>query len=344
MKVEGIWIGGTGAAIAPGVPTHEAVERGEYAADEAARTMQMAVAIAPPDTPATAYAVAAGWAAMRQARIRTAGLVVHCVVRDSGCDGWSAAAYVQRQLGIADALPVELRVGCNPLIAWELAIKSLRGEDGYRDALVAAADIWPLPAVDRYASASGFVFGDGGGAVVLSRAPGIARVLSVCTGADVEMEALTRGSHPLYGLPPAPLDLRQRAAEFVDVVMSKEEQWQRRDAGMTRTVHQALDDAGVGMPDIARVVVNHLGRGLLEREVCSVIGAPLERTTWEYGRMIGHLGAADAAVSLRHVFESPGVRSGGYVLMVSMAAGYTWGAAVLKMEQDSGMSEEGAAE
>jgi 3-oxoacyl-[acyl-carrier-protein] synthase-3 len=342
MKVGDIWIGGTGAAIAPRVPTHKAVESGKYARDEAERTQQTAVAVAPLDLPATAYAVLAGQAAMRRARMGTAGLVLHCVVRDSGCDGWSAAAHVQRRLGIADGLPVELHVGCNPIIAWVLAIAGLQGEDGSRDALVTAADVWPLPDVNRYTAASGMVFGDGGGAVVLSRAPGIARIVSVCTGADATMEGLTRGAHPMYGPSPRPLDLRQRAHEFMEL-MPKDEQWRRRDHNMKRTVHWALDDAGVGMADIACVVVGHVGRSLLEREVLTVIGVPIERTTWEFGRMIGHLGAADAAVSLHNLFAAPGLKRGDRVLVVCTAAGYTWGAAVLEMEQDSGTDEKGAA-
>lgn len=344
MRVENVWITGTGASIAPRVPIRDAVERGEYARDEAERTQQTAVAVGPPDRPAASYAVAAGFAAMRQAGDPEPGLLVHCVVYGSGCEWWTAAPHVQQRLQIADAVPVDLHAGCNPLIAWELAIGQLYGPAGYDDALITASDTWHLPRADRYTAASGFVLGDGGGAVCLARKPGIARVLSLRTAADTALEALTRGAHPMHGVSPTLFDLRARAAEFMYDGMTKAELWRRRDVGMARTVRRALDDADESIDGIARIVTNHVGRELLQREVLSVIGAPIERTTWEYGRMIGHLGAADAAVSLRHVLETPGLRRGERVLVICTAAGYTWGAAVLELEKDSGPSGEGAAE
>ena len=62
-----------------------------------------------------------------------------------------------------------------------------------------------------------------------------------------------------------------------------------------------------------------------------VLGLPLSASTWDYGRTIGHLGAADHTISLGHLLETGQVGPGDHVLMVGTAPGITYSCAVLEI-------------
>ena len=53
------------------------------------------------------------------------------------------------------------------------------------------------------------------------------------------------------------------------------------------------------------------------------------RTTWDWSRTIGHLGAADQFAGLDHLRRSGKLAVGDLVVLMSVGAGYSWGCAVL---------------
>jgi 3-oxoacyl-[acyl-carrier-protein] synthase-3 len=336
-----LYIAGAGMKIGPLELVADAVRDGRYPAEVAARSEQYSLSVMPDDTPIPSLAVEAAMDALNDATERgfelDPTLLVHTAVRDSGCDGWLAAARIQLDLGIRDCEAYESGPSCNGLRGIRAAALMLRGDHSAQAALVTACDTWPEPMVDRWSDAAGFLLGDGGGAVLLTKQPTPLRLRTVVTTLDPELEGMTRGAHPMFGPRPERMDLRRRYREFEQTAGTTEEIWERRDAGLTATVGAALAEAKTTIGQITRVIVPHLDRDHLTREILLPLGLEIERTTWDMGTLVGHLGAADLYAGLSELLSPvlvparPDLEEGDQILMVGVGGGYSWGAAVVEV-------------
>ncbi|MGW9432958.1 3-oxoacyl-[acyl-carrier-protein] synthase III C-terminal domain-containing protein, partial [Streptomyces decoyicus] len=90
-------------------------------------------------------------------------------------------------------------------------------------------------------------------------------------------------------------------------------------------------DADVRLGDVARFVVPHFGRIVLQREVLAALDIDLDLTTWSWGRTVGHLGAGDQFAGLDHLVTSGRAVPGDRVVLIGVGAGYSWGAAVVEI-------------
>jgi 3-oxoacyl-[acyl-carrier-protein] synthase-3 len=203
--------------------------------------------------------------------------------------------------------------------------------------LLTAADNFGTPNVDRWRASTHYLLADGGSAVVLSRRAGFARLLAVETASAPEAEILHRAGEPLF--PPGvtvgrELDIEARARYWQD-------QWAK---GITPpTFHlgdlvseaakRTLGDAGLGLPDITRVVASgvacpHVVHGILEP-----LGFREEQSTIEFSRRLGHAGGTDQVAGLEYLMERGELEPGDRVLLVSVTVGMEAGCAVLEMER-----------
>lgn len=338
MQWGDMYIVGTGASLPPSMPIDAAVSAGLYAPDEAERTQLLAVATANATQSAPDFAVAAARAAILRAECdpEDIGVLLYAVLLHAGVDLWNAASYIQRALGVRDALIAEIRSACNgALVGVELACSFLRSRPNHPLALVTAADCWPPTVLDRWRATAGFVFGDGGAAVVLSRKPGFARVLSVVTTTDPTLEGLNRGRESFGAVAQraSHIDLRRRAREFGEV-MPEEELWRRCDDGLRSAVEAATREAEVSLSEIDHIVFPFVGEQLMQFEYLRPLGLRIEETTWESGRRIGNIGAGGALVGLNQLADSGRLVRGDHVLLVGIGGGFIWTAMVLQVLRD----------
>ncbi|POM22822.1 3-oxoacyl-[acyl-carrier-protein] synthase 3 [Actinomadura rubteroloni] len=336
MRWDDVFIAGTGASLPAGVTAASAVAAGRYDAEVAARSRQLAVTVAG-DGAGTAPEFAVG--AARRALAGSGhepgdvGILLHAVVLHDGIDAWNPATYIQRELGITQCVPAQLRMVCNgSLVGVTLACAFLRALPAQPAALITASDCWPDPVIDRW-DAPGFVFGDGGGAVVLSREGGFARLLATATHTDPEVEGLTRGAEPFGPFRTSadnPIDLRRRAKEFLGTAMPDEELWKRWDDGMRAVADEVTADTGIRPDDVEHIITPFLDPSNVDRQYLTPLGLDPARTTWEHGRHIGHLGAADYFVALDRLAGSGQLAPRDRVLVLG-AAGGTWCAVLLEI-------------
>jgi len=102
-------------------------------------------------------------------------------------------------------------------------------------------------------------------------------------------------------------------------------------ANARTVVDQALQDAGVALGDIELLVHANVARPLAEAQFHQGLGIPAERTTYEWGRDIGHVGGADQLLGLDHLVESGRLEPRQRVLLIGAGMGFTWTAAVVEM-------------
>lgn len=335
-----VYIKGIGVHLPPLVSVEHAVAQGWYPAEDV-EIHELGGAAVAGDVPAPEMALVAATEAFKRSghRPEDIGLLVYAGSWHQGPDGWQPQYYLQRQLVGGDMLAVELRQGCNGMFGgMELAAAHLRAGTGTRNALVVASDNFGTPMMDRWTMGPGYIAGDGASALLLTTEPSFARLASVRSIAVPEAEEMHRAGEPLFPPGPTsgrPLDFRARNAAF------RRRAVESADGGMAALVriHQrtlevvdhALADAGITLADVTRVAYMNYSREIVEGRCTAPLGLPMEISTWEHGRTLGHLGASDQVVSLDHLLSTGGLRPGDHLLMVGVGPGITLSSAVVEI-------------
>ncbi|MGZ3460685.1 MAG: ketoacyl-ACP synthase III family protein, partial [Archangium sp.] len=278
---------------------------------------------------------------LRRLALERAGLgpeeisvVLHASSWYQGLEFWPAASYVHHQVvGSGNsALAMDVQQMSNGgLAAMDLAASYLAAEGARQAALVTVADRFCEPGFDRWRSDS-TLYGDGAAALVLSRRGGFARLRNVVSLSDTFLEVLFRGREPfgpVSGHAGRPVDIRKRR-EAVFELEGRPVIREHIAKGLNAAIARVLDEAGIGIADLARIVLPNVGLSSM-RFYTKVLGIELSKTQWEWGRNVGHLGAADQFAGLTHLVESGEVGPGDRVLLVGIGAGFVWSCAVVEL-------------
>ncbi|MDX6311566.1 MAG: 3-oxoacyl-[acyl-carrier-protein] synthase, partial [Streptomyces sp.] len=336
MRWNDLYVAGLGAWLPKTVSVEEAVAQGRYDEESAGRSGHLSVTVAPPEENIAEMAVRAGQQALFRSGYRPEDVdaVFYSVVFHAGIDIWNAASYIQRGVAAAGCFAAEVRAGSNGgLMSVELAAAYLASRPGPRVAVATAGDLWSEPYFDRW-RADRILYGDGAAAIALSTEQGFARIISMATTTDPDLEAMHRGKQPFGPFQhdvDRPIDLNQRHQDFLET-FDKDEVWRRVEAGLQSAARQALDEAEVRIADIDHVVVPHFGAGLTLRQCLGPIGiSELSRTPWDFSRRTGHLGPADQFAGLNHLAETGALHAGQRVLLVGVGGGFSWTCTVLEV-------------
>jgi 3-oxoacyl-[acyl-carrier-protein] synthase-3/clorobiocin biosynthesis protein CloN2 len=336
-----VFICGIGVFVPDTVSIEHAVAQGWYPAEDV-ELHQLAGAAVAGDIPAPEMALRGAQEALKRSGLPAddLDLLLYATSWHQGPDGWQPQYYLQRHLECADLLAVEIRHGCNGMFsALDLAAGYLRRDGGGpRSALVVAADNFGTPLLDRWRMGPGYVCGDAASAVVLTTGQGFARLLSVGSLAVPEAEEMHRAGEPLF--PPAithgqPLDFSARNAVYRRQALSG--------AGGTvalaqihlrtiQLVESCLEEAGIGLADITRVAYMNYSREIVEQRCMTALGLPMSKSTWDFGRTLGHLGPSDQIVSLEHLVSTGALAPGDHFLMLGIGPGVTISSAVVRID------------
>lgn len=333
MQYTDLFIAGVAYRLPEAVEVAPAVADGRYDAAEQEANEYLSVTVADGEAPPE-MAVEAARLALDRSPVpaHDVALLLHTSAWFQGIDYWPAASYVHREvLGDARRTPaLDVQQMCNGTLgAIELAASYLTADPARRAALISTADRLDGPAFDRWRSdVRGIVYGDGAAAVVLAR-EGFARLLSVVTVVDTGLEGMYRGAEPFRTAPGGPVDVRARRAAFA--AESGGTSPGRTIAGLTEAVEAALAEASLGLGDIARFVFPNVGLHGLRNLYAQPLGLDLARTTWDWGRRTGHVGAADQLTGLTHLVESGQVGPGDRVMLVGIGAGFSWTCGVVEL-------------
>lgn len=333
-----LFIAGCASWLPPAMTAEQAVAEGHVTARDAARTGVEAVTVSDGRSAPEMAALAARTALLRaDCPPEDVGLVLHASLYDQGHDLWAPASYVQRRaLGaVPDQAPaMEVRqVSNGGMASLELASAYLRAGTERSAALLTSGDVFCPPGFHRWTSDPGTVYADGGAALVLSRSGGFARLVGLFSVSEPRLEGMHRGDAP-FGPPEGGL------RRVVDLDTCKREFLARTGrapavawvgGGQRRALTGGLQALGLGIDDIARFVLPHLGGRRLAATFFQPFGIAPERSTWPWSRSIGHLGGGDQFAGLAHLVETKQVTGGDFVVLVGVGAGFSWSCAVAEV-------------
>jgi 3-oxoacyl-[acyl-carrier-protein] synthase-3 len=337
MRWDDIHISAATARLGGLETTADAVADGRYDAEENTASGYLSVSVCE-TVPAVDLAVDAARRCLEQCDGQAGrfALVTHSYVGFQGLDDFATGAHVQSRTVGGDATALEIRQASNGgMAALELAAAYLTCGPAGRAALLTTSDVFMPPACERYRT-RGTLFGDGGTALVLSREPGLARLLSTSSTADTTHEGLQTGGEAwthVAGGNGWPVDTDARVAGyiakhgeevFVDLVRSIF-------TAERRTIEEALADAEVTAADITCWVFPNMGLALTDWGARARLGVDIGRSTWEWGRRVGHLGAGDQFAALAHLLGTGAVRPGDRILLNGAGSGFTFTSAVVEI-------------
>jgi len=341
MRWNDIYISAAAASLGRRETTADAVADGRYDPEENEASGYHAVRVSD-EGPAVELAVRAANLALQ--RCGKSGdefeLLAHASIAHQGLDDFAVASYLHRRTVGGKATALEIRQASNGgLAAVELAAAYLATRQGPSSALLTTADRFVPPVFERFRMAGGLLLGDGGTALVLSRDRGVARLLSSVAIGDSTYEGLQIGNEPWSDYPGAngwPVDGQARVEGFVaqhgaeifpELVQSI---WRNE----TETMERALADAGLGTDDITWWVFPNMGEALTDWDSRKAFGVDVSRTTWDWGRRAGHLGAGDQFAGLAYLLESRKVRAGDRVLLNGAGTGFSFASAVVEIIEE----------
>jgi 3-oxoacyl-[acyl-carrier-protein] synthase-3 len=212
--------------------------------------------------------------------------------------------------------------GCNgTIVSLELGCMYVTTEPGSSVAALTLVDKHDGEQ-DRYRDDPGSVPADGATAIVLARGDGVVRVLATQVVGDGRFNGQPALDPAQFGDREAfRMELRRRLVS------------ERRVMGEAKRdcVRAALDDADVKADEIGHWLMSYSGRFMLDRDFYAEFGIDDTRTTWAWGRTIGHIRGGDPVVGLTHLLETGAVKVGDRVAMLGDSSGFAFGCAVLEV-------------
>jgi 3-oxoacyl-[acyl-carrier-protein] synthase III len=299
---------------------------------EAARAHEITGVLVAGDTPAPEMAVRAAQDAFKGSGQSADELdaMFYTHVWHQGFNEWLPWSYVQHHLTGSNMFALDLKQGSNGMFAaMQMAIGYLGGgDDSRRRALVVGADNFGTPLIDRWQPGR-FVLGDAAAAAVLSKDPGFARLLSVCSTDLTGAEELTRSGQPLY--PPSITSGNQANLAAIPHDLTDPALVAQAERKMTEVFAAALADAGIGDADITRMAVANSTRETVERRQFELLGVDMSKSVWDFGRGVGHCGTTDQLVAMHHLISQGSLQPGDHFVMFGMGIGTGIACAVFEM-------------
>jgi len=344
MRWDNVFVAGTGSYLPSTVETvDDAVAAGRYKDQDRDVRGFRAVRVAAQDEPGPVLAARAGRVALGRSGLDATdiALVLHAYWGHQGKDAWSPASYVERYAVNSGAPAYEIRQGCNGgLSALELAASYIAARPDAPAALITTGDAFHLPFLDRWRTDEQMVYGDGGGALVLSAHGGLARVLATASVGDGELEKLERGQGPWSRAPfedGTRLDLGARKREHLlsgDEEFSFEDVLARLRKGSSAAVAKALTDSGTELPDVRWCVHTTFPEPIAQNAVYGPLGFSRDATSYDWSLDYGQLGAGDQIIGLDHLLELGLPEVGDRLLAYGVGAGNVWTVAILEFTED----------
>jgi len=338
MKVKDIYFSGIGTAEPDYVETAEAVENGWYSAEDRERSGLLSISVAG-TTPAPDLAIEAAVGAVEQSGHAPEDFcgVFHTNVHPQGPDGWSAQHYINANTINQPVTSVEIRNGCIGFFSnLHLAACFLRAKPDRTAALLTCADNFGTPSVNRWNASSLFVLADGGGAVVLSKRRGFAKLLATEFASNPSLELHHRGGESMF--PPSitvggTLNFDERMAYIREQAAAGVAPMSDFGSVVIEAAEKTLAEAGVSMDDITKVVHDGFAKWALTDIFLDPLGIDEKRGIWEFTRRVGHAGPLDQIRGLEYVWRNREVDVGEKVLLVSGAPGMEAACAVVEITE-----------
>ncbi len=221
----------------------------------------------------------------------------------------STACFLADKLGCSKPMAYDISAACSGFIYGLTIANSLIKSEQFENVLVVGAEVFSQ-IIDWNDRSTAVIFGDGAGAVVVSRSRGESDILSAVMKSD--------GSHwgSLYC--PVGEKLRMRGRETFKLAIKS----------METASKKALQKAGISLEDI-KLVIPHQANIRIINALAERMELPEDRV-YSNIHKYGNTSAASIPIAFYEAWKEGKIDKGDYILLTAFGGGLTWGAIVLK--------------
>ncbi len=235
------------------------------------------------------------------------------------------ASKVQQSLGVAGAAAFDLNAACTGFIYGLETATRLIQAGNYKHALVIGAERLSFM-IDWAARDTAVLFGDGAGAVVLSRTEQQLGLQQALIGCDSE-------GRDILAIPEFGTNMDRFAADngHFKFHFAGRDIFKRAVKGMGGAVQTVLQRSAMNTQDID-ILIPHQANLRIIQTLADLAGIEQERAfvnIHNYGNTSG----ATVPIAICEALEQGRVKAGDNILLAAFGAGLTWGAGLLKWGQ-----------
>jgi 3-oxoacyl-[acyl-carrier-protein] synthase-3 len=240
----------------------------------------------------------------------------------------ATACIIQKKLGGTDIPCFDVNAVCSGFIyALDVARNFLLNNSKMKNILVVGTEKMSS-IVDWEDRSTCVLFGDGAGAVVLSRDTdenSDAGILDVLIGADGSLGRLLYC--PIYGSG-GPIGVRSAEKDSYFIKMEGREVFKEAIKRMCSVAEDVLQRNNLTIDDIARVIPHQANMRIISA-IADRMKIPEEKMFINLQRM-GNTSAASIPIALDEALQSGNIQSEDLILTVAFGGGMTWGAALIR--------------
>jgi len=221
----------------------------------------------------------------------------------------STACYLADKLGCNKPMAFDISAACSGFIYALTIASSFVKSKQFDNVLVVGAEVFSH-LIDWSDRTTAVIFGDGAGAVVVSRSDSDSDILSSVMSSD--------GSQWFALHCPIGEKLRMRGKETFRLAIQS----------MEKASLKALEKAGITVNDL-KLVIPHQANIRIIKALAEKLGIP-EDKVFSNIHKYGNTSAASIPIAMYEAYKEGKLKKGDYVLLTAFGGGLTWGAIVLK--------------
>ena len=221
----------------------------------------------------------------------------------------STACYLADKLGCNNPMAFDISAACSGFIYGLTIASSFIKANQFDNVLVVGAEVFSH-LIDWSDRTTAVIFGDGAGAVVLSRSSGESDILSAVMSSD--------GSQWFALHCPVGEKLRMKGKETFRLAIQS----------MGKASQKALEKARITVDDL-KLVIPHQANIRIIKALAERLNIPEEKVFSNIHKY-GNTSAASIPIAMYEAYKEGKLKKGDYVLLTAFGGGLTWGAVVLK--------------
>ena len=239
----------------------------------------------------------------------------------------ATACYIQEKLGISGTkcFAFDIKMACAGAIGGTMMARSLIESGMAKHVLVIGTQIISRTTLDWRDRTTAPIFGDGAGAVIVSRSPDERGFLESRLHSDGSLTEIVGqyvgGTKTWY----TPESIQNGE---VKLVMDGRAVWDCAADVLPKVIHDVVGSAGYTLADVDFVVAHQANKRLLYH-VLELTGVPLSKTFTNIERY-GNTVAASAFIALDECVRQRRVKRNDLIVFLAIGAGMTWGAHLIR--------------
>lgn len=239
---------------------------------------------------------------------------------------WSAAADLCNRLSANSAEFLDIYQGCNGVMSSiDLAVSKMFLNPEIKYALIVSAEKFPAAVADRWNCDPACFYGDGAGAFLLKRNSSFCQIQSFNSYFAPELNDFISMGYGSFSdisenFSHGPYSPRTTKRKLIEK-LGKDKIEECFDRGSVQVFKNSLKDCG--LLEDSKIDYGLIPNYDLELSglIASQVNLPLEKTSWEFGRKVGHVGCVDPILNFHFAKEANKFKSGQRVFILSHGAG-----------------------